>query len=70
VHGILAIRCSLHGVWAGMGRKTLWVLEATSRCSVQCPKGAAARDGLTGGEVSWRQVNMLHGEVHGVPLVC
>jgi hypothetical protein len=51
-------------------RKTPWVLGSTARCLVHCPKGEAARDGLTGGEVPLRLVNVLHGEVRGVQLVC
>jgi hypothetical protein len=37
---------------------------------VQSSKVAAARDGLTGGDVSRRQDNMPHDEVRGVLLVC
>jgi hypothetical protein len=58
-------------VWPGVCKaKTLWVLESTARCSVKCPKGAAARDGLAGGEVSRRQDDMPHDEVRGVLLGC
>jgi hypothetical protein len=58
-------------VWPSVCKaKTLWVLESTARCSVKCPKGAAARDGLAGGEVSRRQDDMPHDEVRGVLLGC
>jgi hypothetical protein len=53
----------------GVCRKTLWVLESSARCSVQCSKGAAAQDDLAGGEVSQRLVNVLHGEVREALLV-
>jgi hypothetical protein len=56
-------------MWAGVSRKTLWVFESFARCSVQCPKGAAVRDDLAGAEVSWRLINVLHGEVRKVLLV-
>jgi hypothetical protein len=56
-------------MWAGVSRKTLWVFESFARCSVQCPKGAAVRDDLAGAEVSWRLINVLHGEVREVLLV-
>jgi hypothetical protein len=69
MHGIPRILCGHHDMWADVCRKTLWVLEATARCSVQFPKGAAAPDGLAGGEVSRRQFNVFHGEVRGVLLV-
>jgi hypothetical protein len=51
------------------GQNPPWVLESTARCSVKCIKGAAAQDGLTGGEVRLRLDNVPHGEVCGVLLV-
>jgi hypothetical protein len=57
-------------VWSSVCKdKPPWVLESTDKCSVYCPKGAAALDGLAGGEVLLRLVNVPHGEVRGVLLV-
>jgi hypothetical protein len=61
--------CSHHGMWAGACIKPFWVLESSTRCSVQCSKGAAARDDLAGDEVSRCLINVLHGEVREVLLV-
>jgi hypothetical protein len=70
-HEIRWISRSQIRVWSSVCKaKTLWVLEATSRCSVRSPKRAVARDGLAGGEVSRRQDNMPHCEVRGILLVC
>jgi hypothetical protein len=65
-HKMARILCDHHNMWAGECRKAPWVLGLTVRCSVKCPKGAAARDGLAGGEVRLRLDNMYHDEVHGV----
>jgi hypothetical protein len=40
-----------------------------ARCSVKSPKGAAARDGLAGGEVRLHLDNVSHDEVREVLLV-
>jgi hypothetical protein len=42
-------------VWSRVCKaKPPWVLESTTRCLVKSPIGAAAREGLAGGEVSRR----------------
>jgi hypothetical protein len=69
MHGIPWILCGHHGMWASVCRKTLWVLESTDRCSVQCSKGAAVRDDLAGGEVSQRLAHVLQGNFRQVLLV-
>jgi hypothetical protein len=69
MHGIPQILCGHRSMWAGVCRKTLWVLESSARCSVQCSKGAAARVDLASGEVSRRLINVLHGEIREVLLV-
>jgi hypothetical protein len=52
--------------WPSVRRaKPLWVLECTARCSMECPKGAAVRDGLADGEVSQRKDHTCHCEVCG-----
>jgi hypothetical protein len=56
-------------VWSSVCKaKTLRVLESTARCSVNCPKGAASRDGVAGGEVRLRLDSVPHGEVCGILL--
>jgi hypothetical protein len=42
----------------------------TATCSVKCPNGVVARDGLIGGEVRLRLDNVSHDEVCGVLPIC
>jgi hypothetical protein len=70
-HQIRGIGYGQNHMWPSVCKaKTLWVLESTAMCSVKCPKGAATRVGLAGGEISQRQDNMPHDEVHRVLLGC
>jgi hypothetical protein len=58
-------------VWPSVRRaKPLWVIECEAWRSMECPKGTAARDGLTDGEVSRRQDHTCHNEVCGYLLGC
>jgi hypothetical protein len=55
--------------WISRGQIRVWssmCKDKTAQCSVNCPKGAAARDGLADGKVRLHRDSVPHDEVYGV----